>query len=248
MRIIKAIGFDLFNTLIFAGPGAVGEAITRLTESLRENGITLDPILFQTVYREAAVRFIREAHREGKESHNRFWISAALAEMGYPLSPDDSQIAEAVEAYFSAFYTFCRLIPGTDEMLAGLKGRYRLGLLSNFTHPPAARGLLDHLGLTPFFDVVLISGDLGYRKPHFSVFEQLISELGVERDQILFVGDDLEPDIRGAKEAGLHPVWMTYVRDHHVPTFPGYTTAREETVDADVPRISNWQDLQDLLR
>lgn len=248
MRPIKAIGFDLFNTLIFAGSGAIGEALTRLTGTLHENGFNLDPVHFQTVYREAAVRFIKEAHREGKETHNRFWISAALAEMGHLLSPEDSRIARAVEAYFSAFYTFCRLIPGTNAMLTGLKGRYRLGLLSNFTHPPAARGLMDYLGLTPFFDVVLISGDLGYRKPHFSVFEQLISELAVERDQILFIGDDLDPDIRGAKEAGLRPVWMTYVLDNQVPTFPGYTIAREEEVDAEVPRISDWGDLQELLR
>ena len=96
--------------------------------------------------------------------------------------------------------------------------------------------------------MVLISGDLGYRKPHLSVFEQLISELGVERDQILFIGDDLDPDIRGAKEAGLNPVWMTYVRDNRVPTFPGYTATREEEPDPDVPRISHWQDLQELLR
>ncbi len=244
---IKAIGFDLFNTLIMAGPGAVGEALTRLTDKLRADGLDLDPARFQTVYREAAVRFIQEAHREGKETHNRFWISAALTDMGYPLVPQDARVAAAVEAYFSAFYPFCRLIPGTGEMLAGLQGKYRLGLLSNFTHPPAARGLLDYFGLTSYFEVILISGDLGYRKPHLSVFEQLISELGVEGDQIFFIGDDWESDIQGAKEAGLNPVWMTYVRDNQVPTFPGYTAAREEEPDFDVPRISHWQDLKELL-
>jgi hypothetical protein len=60
---IKAIGFDLFNTLIMAGPGAVGEALTRLTDNLRAGGLDIDPERFQTVYREAAVRFIKEAHR-----------------------------------------------------------------------------------------------------------------------------------------------------------------------------------------
>ena len=125
---IKAIGFDLFNTLIMAGPGAVGEALTRLTDNLRAGGLDLDPERFQTVYREAAVRFIKEAHREGKETHNRFWISAALTEMGHPLSPEDARVAAAVEAYFSAFYAFCRLIPGTDEMLAGLKRQIPPGL------------------------------------------------------------------------------------------------------------------------
>ena len=70
----------------------------------------------------------------------------------------------------------------------------------------------------------------------------------MERDQILFIGDDLDPDIHGAKEAGLNPVWMTYVRDNRVPTFPGYTAAEEKEAGADVPRISKWQDLQELLR
>ena len=137
-RPIKAIGFDLFNTLIFAGPGAVGEALTRLTDNLRAGGLDLDPDRFQTVYREAAVRFIKESHQEGKETHNRFWISAALMELGHPLSPEDPRVASAVEAYFSAFYAFCHLIPGTHEMLTGLKGQIPPGPALQF-HPPTCR-------------------------------------------------------------------------------------------------------------
>ena len=51
-------------------------------------------------------------------------------------------------------------------MLGELKERYRLGLLSNFTHAPAAKEIIDGVGLASLFDVVLISGDLGYRNPH----------------------------------------------------------------------------------
>jgi len=82
-------------------------------------------------------------------------------------------------------------------------------LLSNFTDAPAALRLIDHLGISHFFDVVLISGELGYRKPHPLVFRRLIEELRVEKDRLIFIGDDLESDIRGAQEAGLIPVWMT---------------------------------------
>ena len=95
-------------------------------------------------------------------------------------------------------------------MLSTLRKVYRLGLLTNFTHGPAAREIIDTLGLNPFFDVVLISGELGYRKPHPFVFRQLIKYLGVEKDQILYVGDDPEPDITGAQKAGLQPVLTTY--------------------------------------
>ena len=42
MKEIRAIGFDLFNTLLYASPDAVHEAIERLTGSLMESGINLD--------------------------------------------------------------------------------------------------------------------------------------------------------------------------------------------------------------
>jgi putative hydrolase of the HAD superfamily len=244
---IRAIGFDLFNTLISAEPGGVERAMARILENLRQAGFPLEEEAFKTAYRQAAIGFIKESRREGRETHNRFWISAALVDLGYPVPPDDPRIDSAVEAYFSAFYDFCRLIPGTVGMLRELRDRYPLGLLSNFTHAPAARGLMDHLGLTPFFDVILISGDLGWRKPHPYVFQQLIAALEVPQEQILFVGDDLEPDIRGAHAAGLQPVWMTYVRENHAPPFPGSVTPDVEVPDFDVPRISSWDDLVRML-
>ena len=132
-------------------------------------------------------------------------------------------------------------------MLATLRDRYRIGLLSNFTHPPAARNLITQLELEPFFEVVLISGDLGYRKPHQSVFRELILQLGVEKDQIAFVGDDPEADVAGALRAGLQPIWTTYVRDNNISPAPGMLGPGDAAPDPAVPRIANWQDLLTLL-
>jgi putative hydrolase of the HAD superfamily len=247
MKAIQAIGFDLFNTLIAAESGGVERAMARILANLREAGFPLEEETFKRAYREAAIRFVKEARREGRETHNRFWISAALTELGFPLAPDDPRIASAVEAYFSAFYDFCRLIPGTLEMLEALRDRFPLGLLSNFTHAPAARGLMAHLGLSDYFEVILISGDLGYRKPHPLVFQRLAEALDKPPEQILFIGDDLEPDIQGAREAGLRPVWTTYVRDSGTPPFPSSVTPDPETPEAKVPRIANWEDLLRLL-
>ncbi len=52
---------------------------------------------------EAAVRFVKAARREGKETHNRFWISAALTELGFPLAPDDPRIASPWRLIFQPF-------------------------------------------------------------------------------------------------------------------------------------------------
>jgi putative hydrolase of the HAD superfamily len=248
MNTIKAIGFDLFNTLITADPEALSEAMQRLTGSLEKSGFQIEPDPFRKAYREAAIRFVTESKSNGKETHNRFWISAALTSLGQNIAPEDPPISRAVEAYFSAFFDYCRLIPKTIEMLEQLKGRYRLGLLSNFTHAPAVEGLLARLGLAPFFETVLVSGEIGYRKPHPLVFEMLVKNLGYEKHQILYVGDSLDPDVLGATQSGLRPVWMTYVQDNHLPSIPGLASGSDEILSQGVPRVSDWDAFLSLLQ
>ena len=247
MNHIRAIGFDLFNTLITADPKTLGEAIGRLIRSLEESGIELENEPFKKDHFKAALKFVERARQDGKETHNRFWISAALQAQGYDVPPDDPRVAAAVDAYFSAFFQHCYLIPGTKEMLGTLKNFYRVGLLTNFTHAPAARGIIERVGLSNFFDVVLISGELGFRKPHPLVFRKLVEHLEAEKNQILYVGDDPEPDIAGAQRAGLQPVWTTYVRDNNLPFVPGVASRDVEDPDIKVPRISTWKDLLSLL-
>jgi len=247
LKDVKAIGFDLFNTLITADPKAVSEAVERLIKSLWKSGLSFEEVPFKKTYRRCAMDFLEKTKEDGRETHNRFWISAALQELGYPVEPDDARIATALDAYFSAFFDYCHLIPGTVDMLNELKGFYRLGLLSNFTHAPAGRGLITQLGLAPFFQVLLISGELGYRKPHAMVFQQLVKNVGVDRSRLLYVGDNIEADINGALLAGIRPVWFTWALDHKVPMLPGVPVGDEELPDADVPRVSDWEEFLALL-
>jgi putative hydrolase of the HAD superfamily len=245
---VTAVGFDLFNTLITVESHALDEAVDRLSSSLRDEGIPVKPEAFRLAHRRAAIQHIADTRRDGRETHNRFWISTALNHLGWAIEPDDPRIGWAVEVYFSAFEEYCHLIPGTEAMLGTLKASYPLGLLSNFTHPPAAQAILDGLGITSFFDVVLISGEVGYRKPHALVFRLLLEKLGVEPDELLYVGDDPEADIDGAWSVGIQPVWATYVRDRHIPLAPGVASEQLEAPQCSAPRISSWDDLLLLLK
>ena len=247
MNNITAIGFDLFNTLITVEPQTLSDATDRLIRSLRQSGFYIEEESFKKTYREMAVKYIERARQDGRETHNSLWISAALEAREESVSPDDERISEAVEHYFTAFYDYCRLIPGTEAMLETLQDRYSLGLLSNFTHGPAAREILDRTGLEPYFETILISGELGFRKPYPLVFETLAEQLGTFKDQVLYIGDDPDADIYGAKTAGLRPVWTTYVRDNKLTMLPSTFENDEKRPDPDVPRISSWKDLLSLL-
>jgi putative hydrolase of the HAD superfamily len=186
------------------------------------------------------------AQRNGQETHNRFWVSTALQELGYDVHPDDTRITLAVEMYFTAFTDYAAPIPGTLAMLAALKGKYRLGLLSNLTHAPAALHIIDRLGMAPFFDAVVVSGQLGYRKPHPQVFLALLEQLGTSREQTLFVGDNVEADIQGAQRMGIQPVWMTYVQSQKAREGRRLADAPPSATPG-VPTITNWQDFLALL-
>ncbi len=246
---IAAIGFDLFDTLVTLHPQTLQEAMGILIQSLRRGGLQVEAEQFRKAYREAATLSLEQARLSGIETHNRFWIRDALQSLGEDVSEEDPRIGQGVDAYFSAFYSNCRLIPGTLEMLGALKkARYRLGLLSNLTHAPAGREILRRMGLRPFFDVVLISGELGYRKPHPLAFERLVASLGVPREEMLYVGDDPECDVDGAMRAGIRPVWTTYTRDHNVRFVPSLVSGDVSSPGTAVPRVSGWGELFRLLR
>jgi putative hydrolase of the HAD superfamily len=248
MKHIKAIGFDLFNTLVMAKPDTLTRAFPRLLKSLKQNGICPEEDAFKKAYYEAAVMFVKQAREDGRETHNRFWISAALEDFGYHVLPDDPRIAIAVEDYFSTFYDSCYRVPGTRAMLERLKDGYQLGLLSNFTHWPAALEIIHRLELEPFFEVRLISGQLGYRKPHGEVFSQLIGCFDAHKDEIMYVGDDVDADVNGSTAAGIQPVWFTYVLDHKSPIPPLMAPSETEAPHERVPRVSTWSEFLSLLK
>jgi putative hydrolase of the HAD superfamily len=244
MKELKAIGFDLFNTLVTLEPPALTEAFGRLVHSLKQSGFSFEEERFKESHREAATQHLEECKQDGRETHNRFWISSALGSHGYEVMPDDSRIADAVEAYFTAFYEYSRLIPGTKEMLRKLRPIYRLGMLSNFTHGSAARKIIGLLGLEPLFDVTLISGEIGFRKPSPLVFQKLCGHLGVLETQIMHVGDDPEADILGALKAGIQPIWVMHGDG---ASFIGSPSPQKPAPLGDVPMISSWQELLAIL-
>ncbi len=247
MKNISAIGFDLFNTLIVIEPDTLVYAMQRMLKSLKESGFSLEESLYIKDYRNAASLYVAQAKKDGIETHNSIWVSHVLNNYGITIQPDDKRIGKAVDDYFSAFYDRVSIIPDTLETLKRLKEKYSLGLLSNFTHAPAAREILVRTGLAPCFDTILISGEFGYRKPHTVVFEELSKALGVEKERIIFTGDDPDPDIHGAFKAGLHPVWFTYIIDHDVPVIRGTIQSEVTEPEMEVPRASSWKQFMNIL-
>jgi putative hydrolase of the HAD superfamily len=74
-------------------------------------------------------------------------------------------------------------------------------------------------------DVLVISSEVGFRKPHPLFFEAVCQRLALPAKRILCIGDDLENDVRGATRAGLSALLLDrgYDRQHDCPHVPDLT-------------------------
>jgi HAD superfamily hydrolase (TIGR01549 family) len=92
--------------------------------------------------------------------------------------------------------------------LDGLRSRYRLALLSNFDHGPTVEAALAGFGIHDRFDVIVVSADVGWRKPHPEIFRETLRRMGVGPDQAVFVGDTPEADVLGPQGVGMDAIWI----------------------------------------
>ncbi|GAA1966015.1 HAD-IA family hydrolase [Nocardioides panacihumi] len=119
-----------------------------------------------------------------------------------------------------------RVEPAMFDLVDDLHAlRVRTGLLSNSwgnTYPRAR--------IAEAFDGIVISGEVGLRKPQPEIYRLALQRLGVAPEQAVFV-DDAEPNLVGARAVGLRTVLHTDpagTRAALAPLVPGLA---EETID-----------------
>jgi putative hydrolase of the HAD superfamily len=98
------------------------------------------------------------------------------------------------------------LEPDVAHTLAKLGGRYTLGLLSNYVGG-WARTLLAKWGLTDMFRGILISSDLGVRKPDLAAYREICRMLEVRPEVAVYVADE-EEDVVAAERVGMFPIFI----------------------------------------
>lgn len=125
------------------------------------------------------------------------------------------------------------LFEDTVSTLVALRQRgYRLGILTN-GHSLMQNRKIEVSGLRPLMDAVLVSDDVGIRKPDGEVFRRLAACVGVPPHQCLFVGDHVPNDLGGAQSGGMQPLYMD-------------AFDRREA-GADIPRITALSQLLEIL-
>ena len=165
--------------------------------------------------RDVLVQRFRGATHRLEEVRERSFAEVLTAQ-GHPTP--DAAAAVLVEHYMNIRFNQIELFADVAPAIALLKGRYRLGLLSNGNTYPERCGLHDT------FDAVVLGPDHGFEKPDPRAFAMVASQLGVDVTEIAHIGDDWD-HVEGANAAGATSIYLNRTGDN-----PGFRSDADHEV------------------
>jgi len=221
---MKAVFFDVDFTLIFPGPRF--EATGYQSFGAR-HGLEVDTRRFAAAVAAAADEL--DVGDDASYKAERFvrYARRVIQEMGGRGPTIDACAQEIYDEWAACrhFLLYDDVKPTLGQLHAyGL----RLGLISN-THR-CLDAFSRHFGLDQFISGAVSSSEHGFMKPHRSIFEAALNQLGVEAEQAVMVGDSPTHDVAGARQLGMRAVLLARSGDAKVD-------------DADFPVIRSLTEL-----
>jgi putative hydrolase of the HAD superfamily len=195
---VRAVVFDAVGTLIHAEPGAARV----YAEVGRRRGHPCDDAQIERRFKEAF-------RRQEAVDRERLWATSEAREwqrwreiVAEVFGPDDAEACFAeLYAHFARPDAW-RVAAGAAEAIGSLRGRgWRVALASNLD--ARLHGIVAGLPALRELDAVIVSSEVGVRKPGRAFFEAIETRLGIPAAHIAFVGDDPVNDAQGAADAGM---------------------------------------------
>ncbi|MCA9833213.1 MAG: HAD family hydrolase [Thermomicrobiales bacterium] len=100
---------------------------------------------------------------------------------------------------------------GAEAALAELADNYRLGMVTNGI-PDVQWHKIRATGIAPMFDVIAVSGEVGYGKPDPKIYGWVMEQMGIAPEEAIMVGDNWRRDAIGPQELGIRGVWISMGR------------------------------------
>lgn len=154
-----------------------------------------------------------------REQIRRERFSRLLESLGYDPSPGP----ELDQYYANTLGSFGILYPGALEMCRALSPHYTMAIVTN-GFSASQHGRFDRSPIREYIPYLFISEELGCQKPQRLFFDKVLDAMGIEEEDrglTLVIGDSLNSDIQGGKNAGLDTCW--YCPSPKEDPLPDYT-------------------------
>lgn len=234
---MKNFVFDLYGTLVDVHTDVASPAF-------RENFIREYASLFGRVdFFKEYHAYINRAIEEDREPDLLYAFIEIAKKSGNVLSVEEAgRVAYRFRELSRQWLKLYPLVITTIKSL--IKEGAKVYILSNaqhsFTMPE-----IESLGLDKLFDGIEISSDFGYKKPSPKFFGYLLDKYSLESSQTVYVGNDIQADVIGAKALNLY---TAYVKSNISPQSDNLKTAKIYADYATKSRLALKNKLLDLAK
>lgn len=138
----------------------------------------------------------------------------------YNISWNDDYLA----FYRNKLFASCQPFAGVTNLLSMLKQKTKVGLITNAYDPMEQQERIKRAGLSVYFDVIVIAGELNIYKPDPAIFTHTLNLIETAPNESVYIGDSIQHDILGAKSVGMKTILLSKqisrgkgIADHVVP-------------------------------
>ncbi|MFX1337757.1 MAG: HAD family hydrolase [Promethearchaeota archaeon] len=201
---INGIFFDLYGTLLIYkdNPKAWEDWISTFYNCLKNYGLNLPIESFATKCDGFFGRDEPSLQNDGLTIYERR-IQRLCKDLS--LNLNNNQLRFTANSCLNAWHEYVSLDPETIPVLKEFKKNKKIALISNFDFPPHIYSLLRDMKLYRYFDSIIISGEVGVKKPDPGIFSIALERTDLKNNEVIYIGDAPE-DIQGAKAADIHPI------------------------------------------
>lgn len=217
VRLIKAVFFDLYNTLARFHPPREQLQV----QAARAFGLDLEPAAIVRGYVDADHFMTAQnakQHIQRMAPEERLAFFAEYERLILVASGVDASRELAGKVWARVREIPSSLAPFDDSLptLEAVKARgLSAGLISNIYQDLG--DLCRRLGMAPYLDFMVSSQSAGAEKPHPKIFLAALAKAGVEPSEAIHVGDQYHGDVVGARGVGIHPILLD--RDGHLARY-----------------------------
>jgi len=213
----KIVLFDLFHTLVYPDTTRMAVVEAGPNHFVPSTAPQLLPLVrrWHPEVSEAALLSALAAGWQQAEAlrHGRYreWparerFAAVLASLNIDATP--ARADALLAAHRHVLHAALQLPPEVEWTLREVGKTCRLGLITNYDDADGAWRLLAQRNLAAHFEAIVVSAQEGYVKPHPSLFERALQQFGAKAAEAVYVGDNWDTDVLGARRAGVQPIWL----------------------------------------
>ncbi len=180
----------------------------KLYNALVAEGFVVSERNFLDAYNLSHEKYRKVRYEELREITNAVWVAEALCQLGFEVKADDARVKAALNVFFQDFIDTLELRENARKLVKQAREHCKVALISNFTYAPVIYKSLRKVGLSRFFNIVVVSEEVGWRKPSPKIFEHALNKLQVHVREAVYIGDSPNEDIKGAKQAGIKTVFV----------------------------------------